>query len=138
MKNFKFIIIGIIILFIGIVIGGVGNTQVNTDTNKMDAIAVEPTKESGKVEVKSETKRVDFGYTKVVGEVINNTKKSVSYVKVRATFYDDKGVVIGTGFTYAGDTTDTALGSGESTPFEVTSYPNKFDAASYKLQVTWN
>lgn len=94
-------------------------------------------KPTGKVEVKSQTKRMDIGYTEVVGEVINNTQSTVSSVKVTATFYDAGGKVIATGIVYAGDTTNTPLAIGATTPFNVSSYPDKINADSFKLDVTW-
>ena len=80
---------------------------------------------------------MDIGYTKIVGEVINNTDVSVESVKVTATFYDINEEVIGTGFTYAGDTSSTPLSPGLTTPFEVSSYPDKIVVDHYKLDVTW-
>ena len=91
----------------------------------------------GKVEVKSHTKKVDYGYPKIVGEVVNNTQNPTTFVKVTATFYDNQGKVVGTSFTYAGDTASTALGPQATSPFEITDISQRnFD--TYKLDVTWN
>lgn len=108
-------------------------SSTTTSTNETSV----PTVTAGKVDVKSEKKKTEYGYTKIVGEVINNTSKPVEFVKVTATFYDASGGVIATGFTYAGDTASTQLEPGKTTPFEVSSFPDKSTPASYKLDVNW-
>ena len=136
---------------VGIVIGvGIGSssTKSNIDQKEIqqstvqeqnaNASASPAQKSTGKVEVKSQTKRVGItGLTEIVGEVVNNTQNEARSVEVFATFYDTEGKVIATNSTFAGDTTDTPLAVGATTPFEVTSYPNKINADSFKLDVTW-
>ena len=139
--------LGIIIFFVfmfGVMIGSSGKSSStkSTDTNQSTtATQEEPVKEDvqpkGKVEVKSHNKKVELGYNKVVGEVINNTQGSVESVKVTVTFYDKDDQVVSTGFTYAGDTSSTPLEAGLTTPFEVSSYPDKTPMDHYKLDVTW-
>ncbi|OGD93184.1 hypothetical protein A2697_01380 [Candidatus Curtissbacteria bacterium RIFCSPHIGHO2_01_FULL_41_44] len=90
----------------------------------------------GKVVVKSHNKRIEYGYPKIVGEVVNNTASSASFVQVTATFYDSKGEVVGTDFTYASDTASTPLAPQATAPFEITASQGlTFD--NYKLDVTW-
>lgn len=131
----------LVLIIIGIIYGG-GDKKSSTYQSEKTidnsvSITATPTVVAGKVEVKSEKKKIDIGYTKIVGEVINNTEKPVENVKITATFYDADGEVIATNFTYAGDTTNTPLEKGKTTPFEVSSYPDKINADSYKLDVTW-
>lgn len=65
--------------------------------------------------------------------MITKTKAPVQYVKVFATFYDKNKTVIGTSFTYAGDTSSTPLQPSDTTPFEISSYPDTFIPDSYRL-----
>lgn len=113
-------------------------TTTQSEKEKTPENQLQPVEEEGKVEVKSHSKKMDSGYTKIVGEVINNTSSPVEFVKVTATFYDPESEVLGSGFTYAGDTSSTPLETAATTPFEVSSYPDEFNADSYKLDVTWN
>ncbi len=135
-----------VVFIIGVFVGVSGNgnssttssQEIKQPTSTSNPVPTEKAKDTGKVEIKSETQRVGItGNTEVVGEVINNTDKPVYYVKVIATFYNEEGTVIGTGFTYAGDTADTPLEVGATTPFQVSSYPNKFNATRIKLEVAW-
>ncbi len=139
MKNLKLVTVIIVVFILGVLVGISGSsTKSSTTIVSNTDVTTESIKETGKVEVKSQTKRVnDRGHTEVVGDVINNTSKLVTYVKVTATFYDQKNVVIGTSFTYVGDTDSIPLGKDATAPFEVTSYPNSFDADHYKLDVSW-
>lgn len=145
MSKMKLGIIIFVTFIFGVMVGSSGkNSSVesndikqSTTTNQEEAVKTEPAKPQGKVEVKSHNKKMDIGYTKIVGEVINNTDVSVESVKVTATFYDINEEVIGTGFTYAGDTSSTPLSPGLTTPFEVSSYPDKIVVDHYKLDVTW-
>jgi len=137
----KILTVILALILIGI-ISSSGNKKSSTyETPKVSTTTSEntpmPTRSAGKVEVKSERKKMDIGYTQIVGEVVNNTSISVDYVKVTATFYDAEGKVISTGDTFAGDTTSTPLEPDKTTPFEVSSYPDKINAISYKLDVTW-
>lgn len=110
----------------------------STDSSNLAPSKVE-VKETGKVEIKSQTKKISsIGYLEIVGEVINNTSRLASSVKVTATFYDENGKVIGTSFTYAGETSSDPLAVGATAPFQVSSYPDKIDTDNYKLDVNWN
>ncbi len=73
-----------------------------------------------------------YGYYDVIGEVKNNSNSDARYVKLVCTYYDDNGKVIGCSFSYA--EMDT-LRPGQSSPYEVTSYPLKIRPASYSIQV---
>lgn len=108
-------------------------------TNKINNLSTTaiPTIVAGKVEVKSDKKKMDMDYTEIVGEVINKTGKPVESVHVIATFYDASGEVIATNDTFAGDTTDIPLEADKTTPFQVSSYPDKINADSYKLDISW-
>lgn len=91
--------------------------------------------EKNSIHIKGEVKKsLERGMTKLVGEIENGTNNSTDYWKVTATFYDGDGKVIGTSYTNSSD----ELKSGATAPFEITSYPEKFDAASWKLDVAWN
>jgi hypothetical protein len=73
-----------------------------------------------------------YGYYKIVGEVRNTGGATVEYIKLVATYYDSAGNVMGTDFTY---TELDQLGAGQTSPFEVSSYPRKIQPARYSLQV---
>jgi len=130
-----------VVLIVGVAIGQSPSPTLTTDTpvNETKLRQADEVKiDDSAVVVKSETLKQESGFAKVVGEVINNRKNPVTYVKVTATFYDKDEKVIGTAFTFAGDTSDTPLEYQKTTPFELTSYPDKFVPASYKLDVIWN
>lgn len=154
MSKFKLGIIIFVTFIVGVGVGTLGSNSSTTgkipSNNKEDikqttvqnnsgnsSTTPQPSPEiAGKVEVKSNSKKVQYGYPKIIGEVINNTTNSVTFVKVTATFYDSKGQVVGTNFTYAGDTGSTPLASQATAPFEVTGDSGlTFD--TYKLDVTW-
>ena len=144
MSKVKLGLIVFITFIFGVMVGLSGkNSSVKSEDIKQstatnqETVKNEPVKPQGKVEVKSHNKKMDSGYTKIVGEVINNTQQGVEYVKVIATFYDKADEVIGTNDTFAGDTPSTPLAPGLTTPFEVSSYPDKITVDHYKLDVTW-
>lgn len=112
-------------------------TTVQTENSSPPSVSQTSQETLGKVEVKSHTKKVEYGYPKIVGEVVNNSANPVTYVKITATFYDSEGQVVGTDYTYAGDTSSTPLTPKATTPFELTGESGlTFD--TYKLDVTWN
>lgn len=161
MGKTKQIIIYLAIFFFGVVVGSIGNNSSSTgkvpvktegykqstvESNKPTDIIItravveispQPTVAVGKVEVKSHRKTAEFGYPTIVGEVVNNAGRPASFVKVTATYYDKSNEVVGTDFTFAGDTGSTPLQNGSTTPFKVTD-TNKTSYDSYKLDVTWN
>lgn len=141
MSKLKLILLIVVVFLFGVFVGTSGSSSSTTRTSSTTEVETQqeqkPTSQQGKVDVKSQVKRFDGGYTKVVGEVVNNTNAPVTYVKVTATFYNLNKEVIATNFTYAGDTADTPLQPGSTAPFEVTSYPDTINADSYKLDVTW-
>lgn len=161
MNRLKLGIILVVVFFSGIGVGSIvsggrsstksvsnGDKEIEKSTtreNSADEVVEEVTAESmqleknmGRVEVKSQTKRVmGIGTTDVVGEVVNNTQNDVMSIKVTATFYDAEGKVVATNATYAGETTEVPLPAGATAPFDVSSYPNRINADSVKLDVTW-
>lgn len=141
----------IIVLFLVGLVGSIGKSSTglysispnkqqpksSTTSSNVSGTQPEPVTKIGKVEVKSQTKKSD-AYNTVVGEVVNNTEENVSYVDVTVTYYDEKGVVVATGYTYAGNTADTPLSPGATAPFEVNSFPDdSIKVSTYKLDVTW-
>jgi len=133
----------IIGVFVGISGNGRSSTtnsqEIKQSTSTNSPAPSEEAKDTGKVEVKSQSKKISsIGYMEIVGEVVNNTDRPVSSIKITATYYDEEGKVIGTSFSYAGDTSDTPLAVGATAPFEVSSYPDKIDTDNYKLDVNWN
>jgi len=91
----------------------------------------------GTVKVKSHQANYSSGSHVIVGEVVNKTNQPVTFVKVTATFYNKNKKVVGTDFTYAGDTADTPLKPKKTTPFEIYC-PENTDFTTYKLDVTWD
>ncbi len=88
------------------------------------------------LEILSHRDKIDnSGYHKIVGEVKNKGERTSSFVKLVSTYYDAKGEVIGTAFTFT-DPSDIA--PGDSAPFELSSYPRKLRPSSYELQVEGN
>jgi hypothetical protein len=59
----------------------------------------------------------NIGTLHIVGEVINESYQSVSYVRITATFYDSNNSVIGTDFTF---TSPSTLQPGQRAPFDLT------------------
>lgn len=112
-----------------------GSSTFNTSTTTKPGTLQQTSQ--GKVEVKSEQQKKVYGYEGIVGEVVNNTNRGVSYVKVTATFYDKDGKVTGTSFTYAGDTAGTPLLVSATAPFEIISMEKDLVIDHYKLDVNW-
>ena len=84
----------------------------------------------------SHSDKIDnLGYHKIIGEVKNNGVRASSYVKVVSTYYNAKGEVIGTEFTF---TDPSEIAAGDSAPFEISSYPRKLRPSRYELQVEGN
>jgi hypothetical protein len=77
----------------------------------------------------------DLGYYVIVGEVKNTLSSNVDYVKIIATYYDSSHTVIGTEYTY---TTVDVLKSNQKSPFELSSYPDKINPASYTLTLDYD
>lgn len=88
-----------------------------------------------KPEIKGVTTYYEAGYFYIVGEVLNTTNSNINFVKVVATFYDEAGTVIGTGFTY---TELDIIPPNDAVPFKISSYPDKIQPASYKLSSDYN
>lgn len=143
MSKLKLGVIILVAFIIGVFVGVSGSgslsQEIKQSTSINNSMPAQAVKDIGKVEIKSKSNKISStGYLEIVGEVVNNTGKPVSYVKLTATYYDDQGKVIGTSFSYAGDTSSTPLAVGATTPFEVSSYPDKIDTKDYKLDVNWN
>lgn len=84
----------------------------------------------------SHSDKIDnLGYHEIVGEVKNKGVSASSYVKVVCTYYNVKGEVIGTDFTF---TDPSDIDAGDRAPFELSSYPRKLRPSSYELQVEGN
>lgn len=111
---------------------------VATNEAESPSQVITQTQTEAKVEVVShKEKKSTYGASSIVGEVVNNGTASASFVKVTITFYDEKGDVVDTSFTFAGDTASVELKPGAKTPFEIHRMENiKF--SSYKLDVSWN
>lgn len=109
-----------------------------TSGDKQAEATKEVATQGAKVEVVShKVKASNYGASSIVGEVVNNGDADASFVKVTATYYDEKGDVVDTGFTYAGDTASVALKPTKKAPFEISRIEN-IKYASYKLDVSWN
>lgn len=89
-----------------------------------------PTPAPAKPQIKGVTDYFEMDYYYLVGEVFNSTDSSINFVEVVATFYDETGTVIGTAFTYT--ELDIILPN-DTAPFEISSYPDQIQPASYKL-----
>lgn len=142
MSKLKLGVIIFVTFIIGVFVGVSGSStstqEIKQSTNTNNPAPSQEVKETGKVEVKSQSKKISsIGYMEIVGEVINNTDRPVSSVKITTTYYNQEGKVIGTSFSYAGDTSDTPLAVGATAPFNVSSYPDKIDTDNYKLDVNW-
>jgi NADPH-dependent glutamate synthase beta subunit-like oxidoreductase len=136
----KKILIGSL-LTLGVVVLAGCSTSNNISTTESSKNSQSETKKEikkAKVEVAShKEKKSQYGASSIVGEVINNGDADASFVKITATYYDEKGEVVDTGFTYAGDTSSVALQPTKKAPFELGRIEN-IKYANYKLDVTWN
>ena len=88
-----------------------------------------------KLETRGVTTRFEMDYLYIVGEVLNTTDYNIDFVKVVATLYNEAGTVIGTNFTY---TELDIIVPNDISPFEISSYPDKIQPASYKLDVEYS
>jgi len=85
------------------------------------------------LQILSHTSKIDqLGYHEIVGEVKNGGVRTVSFVKVVATYYDSSGKVIGKSFAF---TSPDEIPVSNIAPFEISSYPLKITPAKYELQV---
>lgn len=104
------------------------NTEKTTaESSKEDEIEEPP-------EILSSNSYMSFSTFYVVGEIQNNLPYNIEYVKVVATFYDENGDVLGSGFTF---TDMDILSPNQKSPFEVSNYPHDFVPYSYKLQASY-
>ncbi len=74
----------------------------------------------------------DTGCYDITGQVKNASTKPADEVKIVATYYDAAKNVIGTSFVYA---KDAEIVVGHISTFDLTSYPQQINPASYKLQI---
>lgn len=74
-----------------------------------------------------------IGTVHVVGEVVNDTRLPVEFVRIMADFYDASATLVATGFTYS--RLDT-LDPGERSPFEVISF-SAAGATSHRLRTAY-
>lgn len=138
-KKWWFIVI-VVFIFYAIGSSALDDAKKNnsTTTNSTQEVKKDEAKKEAKVEVASHSvKKSQYGASSIVGEVINNGNADVTFVKVTATYYNEQGEVVDTGFTYAGDTADVALQPTKKAPFELTRIEN-IKYANYKLDVSWN
>jgi len=113
------------------------STTTSDATMEKETTEVKEATPRGKVEIKSQNKKAGNSYNEIVGEVINNTGEPQDTVKVTVTYYNESEEVVATGFTYAVSMTDSPLAPDETTPFEVSSFPDEVAVATYKLDVSW-
>ena len=75
----------------------------------------------------------------LVGEIKNKSDEEVTFVKITGTFYDDKGIVIGTDFTY---TDPSDLKPGRTAPYTLSlGFGDSIDVneiAEAKYNLEWN
>ena len=69
----------------------------------------------------------------IVGEVRNDGRVPVAFTKVRVTYYDAAGRVVGTSFSYV-SATDNTLQPGAVGPFRITTHRREW-SDRYRLQV---
>ncbi len=74
----------------------------------------------------------DTGCYDITGQVNNASTKPADEVKIIATYYDAAKNVIGTSFVYA---KDAEIAVGHISTFDLSSYPQQINPASYKLQI---
>jgi hypothetical protein len=74
----------------------------------------------------------DTGCYDITGQVKNAAGKPADEVKIVATYYDAGKNVIGTSFVYA---KDAEIADGHISTFDLSSYPQQINPASYKLQI---
>ncbi|WP_091828963.1 FxLYD domain-containing protein [Methanohalophilus halophilus] len=89
----------------------------------------------GEPEILSSSSYIEYDDFHLVGEVQNNLDQNIEYVKIIGTFYNEYNEVIGTDYTY---TDIDILKPGQKSPFELTTYPDSFIPASYKLQLSYS
>lgn len=126
-----------VLLFAVVGFSGCGSTNDNySSSSSEDSTVNNENTPKAKVEVVTHSvKSTTYGSKHIVGEVINNGEKEASFVKVTATLYDKNETVVDTNYTYAGDTSSTALQSQMKVPFKII-IDSDFD--HYKLDITWN
>jgi hypothetical protein len=105
-------------------------TPIPTLTSTPTTTTTTPKVPPAEPQIRGVTDYFDMDYYYLVGEVFNSTDSSINFVEVVATFYDDTGTVIGTAFTYTA--LDIILPN-DAAPFEISSYPDEIQPASYKL-----
>lgn len=75
----------------------------------------------------------------LLGEIKNKSDEEVTFVKITGTFYDDKGIVIGTDFTY---TDPSDLKPGRTAPYTLSlGFGDSIDVneiAEAKYNLEWN
>jgi len=77
----------------------------------------------------------DYGYYTIYGEVQNNLGYNLEYVKIVASYYDNRGQFLGSSFTF---TEMDILKPGQKSPFELSSFPDTFTPSEVELQVTYS
>lgn len=102
-----------------------------------EEIVVEEEEEVAIVEPETQgvTTYFDDDYFYIVGEITNTTSFNLSFVEIIATYYDQEEIVIGTTFTF---TELDILLPDQTSPFEISSYPDTIQPASYKLDIDYH
>lgn len=133
-----FVLIGLVAIFVLYMLAPDLSVSNVTQGTIQTSQAPDSATESGKVEVKSSGFQDAgvAGWRYLVGEVVNSTTRSVTFVKVTATYYNDAGAVIGTDYAYADD--GDGVASGATAPFKLALTDNLSQVSKYKLDVSWN
>ncbi len=104
--------------------------KLNVDWDEADAAAPPGLK------ILSRSRYVDdIDLLHIVGEVKNTSSRRLEFVEVVATFYDGRGRVVATDFTY---TSPENLRAGQTAPFEFVLTEGNLTNARFELQVQGN
>jgi hypothetical protein len=76
----------------------------------------------------------EVGHTHIVGEVINQGRRTANAVKVIATLYGSDGKVVGTDFTF---TQPSSIDPGNKAPFEII-WLESIPWSRYTMQLEWS
>ena len=120
---------------------------VSTSDIKLGYISEKMTEQNNSIEVdlnfKSEVVVIsnkvvydNFSGEQIVGKVRNNTDKPVRYIKITADFYDKKGNLLSSDFSYAEGAESEYLQSGEIANFRIW-FDQSSQVYSYDLTVDW-
>ena len=74
-----------------------------------------------------------YGYYVTYGEVENKCGYGVDYVKVEASYYDEADQLMGTSYFF---TELNILSQNQKSPFELSTYPEKYTPSRTSLEVS--